>query len=153
MAVIAIRKYPDPILRKKSKKVKEVDDAVRRIFDDMAMTMYAVRGVGIAAPQIGVDKRLIAVDAGSGLVKLANPEITKSSGVSVLEEGCLSVPNTYVKVKRAAKITIKGLDENGREKTITAEGLMAHAFQQEVDHINGKLIIDYLPFYKKIFKK
>jgi peptide deformylase len=151
MAVLELRKYPDKILRKRCKEVESVDDATRKLLDDMAMTMYAVNGVGLAAPQVGVDKRLIVIDVGNGLLKLANPKIVESEGISVLEEGCLSVPDVNVKIKRAARLTVSALDNNGQPKRIKAEGLLAHAFQQEIDHLNGKLIIDYLPFYKKLF--
>ncbi|MFC1807547.1 peptide deformylase [Candidatus Omnitrophota bacterium] len=153
MTVLEVRKYPDPILRARCKEVEVIDGEIRRLFDDMVMTMHAVKGIGIAANQVGIDLRLIVVDVGDGIIKLANPEIVSKEGSSVLEEGCLSVPNLNVKVKRCSKLDVKGLNIDGKLEVISAKGLLAHAFQQEIDHINGKLIIDYLPFYKKILFK
>jgi peptide deformylase len=153
MAVLKIRIYPEEILSRRAKEVAVVDAEIRRLLDDMAMTMYAVGGVGLAGPQVGIGMRLIVIDVGKGLLKLANPRIIESRGSSVLEEGCLSVPDTKVKVKRAARLKVRALNSQGKEELIEAEGLLAHAFQQEIDHLNGKLIIDYLPFYKKMFVK
>lgn len=153
MAILDIRKYPDPCLRKKCREIEVVDSEIRRLLDDIVMTMYAVNGIGLAAPQVGLDIRIIVIDVGQGLLKLVNPKIIKSEGVSVLEEGCLSIPDTYVKVKRKQKIAVSALDNYGKPQLIWAEGLLAHAFGQEIDHLNGKLIIDYLPFYKKMFVK
>lgn len=153
MAVLNVRKYPDEMLRKKAKEVSVVDAEVRRLLDDMAMTMYAVNGIGLAGPQVGLDMCLIVIDVGKGLLKLVNPKIVSSEGKSVFEEGCLSVPDVTVKIKRASKVKVKALNNEGRDELIEAEGLLAHAFQQEIDHLDGKLIIDYLPFYKKIFIK
>ena len=153
MAILDIRKYPDPCLRKKCREIEVVDSEIRRLLDDMAMTMYAVNGIGLAAPQVGLDIRIIVIDIGKHLLKLVNPKIIKGEGASVLEEGCLSIPDTYVKVKRKQKLVISALDNYGKSQLIQAEGLLAHAFGQEIDHLNGKLIIDYLPFYKKMFVK
>jgi len=153
MAILDIRKYPDSCLRKKCREIEVVDSEIRRLLDDMVMTMYAVNGIGLAAPQVGLDIRIIVIDVGQGLLKLVNPKIIKSEGISVLEEGCLSIPDTYVKVKRKQKIAVSALDNYGKPQLIRAEGLLAHALGQEIDHLNGKLIIDYLPFYKKMFVK
>jgi peptide deformylase len=153
MAILDIRRYPDPCLRRQCREVDIVDSEVRRLLDDMAMTMYAVEGVGLAAPQVGLDISIIVIDIGKGLLKLANPKIIKSEGASILEEGCLSVPGISVKVKRRRKIVVSALDDYGRPQLFNAEGLLAHAFGQEIDHLNGKLIIDYMPFYKKVFLK
>ena len=151
MAILDIKKYPDKVLRKRCKEVQSIDGEIKRLLDDMAMTMYAVNGVGLAATQVGLDMRIIVIDIGDGLMKLINPTITKKEGTSVMEEGCLSVPNVYVKVKRPAKIVVSALNIDGNPELIKAEGLLAHAFGQELDHLNGKLIIDYLPFYKRFF--
>ena len=151
MAILNIKKYPDKVLRKRCKEVQLIDGEIKRLLDDMAMTMYAVNGVGLAATQVGLDMRIIVIDIGDGLMKLINPKITKKEGTSVMEEGCLSVPNVYVKVKRSAKIVVSALNIDGKQELIKAEGLLAHAFGQEIDHLNGKLIIDYLPFYKRLF--
>ena len=153
MAILDIRKYPDPCLRKKCREIEVVDSEIRRLLDDMAMTMYSVNGVGLAAPQVGLDIKIIVIDIGQGLLKLVNPKVIKSEGVSVFEEGCLSIPDTYIKVKRKQKLVISALDNYGKSQLIQAEGLLAHAFGQEIDHLNGKLIIDYLPFYKRMFVK
>lgn len=153
MAVMEIRKYPDKILLTRCEDVSVVDGEIRRLLDDMAQTMYAVKGIGLAAPQIGLDMRLIVVDIGQGLMKLINPKIIAREGRSILEEGCLSVPDITAKVKRAARITVSALNPSGKPELIKAEGLLAHALQQEIDHLNGKLIIDYLPFYKRFFVK
>ena len=151
MAILNIKKYPDKVLRKRCKEVQSIDGEIKRLLDDMAMTMYAVNGVGLAATQVGLDMRIIVIDIGDGLMKLINPKITKKEGTSVMEEGCLSVPGVYVKVKRPAKIVVSALNIDGKQELIKAEGLLAHAFGQELDHLNGKLIIDYLPFYKRFF--
>lgn len=153
MAIIEIRKYPDKILLTRCKEVSVVDGEIRRLLDDMAQTMYAVEGIGLAAPQIGLDMRLIVVDIGQGLMKLINPKIIAREGKSILEEGCLSVTDVTAKVKRAARVTVSALNTYGKPELIKAEGLLAHALQQEIDHLNGKLIIDYLPFYKRFFIK
>jgi len=151
MAILDIVKYPNPLLRKRCSDVKVVDAEIRRLLDDMAMTMYAANGIGLAAPQIGLDIRLIVIDMDSKLLKLVNPKIIESEGCSVMEEGCLSVEDVYVKVKRKARLTVSALNDSGKPELIKAERLLAHVFGQEIDHLNGKLIIDYLPFYKRMF--
>lgn len=153
MAILYVRKYPDKILRTRCKDVPVINGEIRRLLDDMAQTMYAVKGIGLAGPQIGLDIRLVVIDIGEGLIKLINPKIVTSGGSSVLEEGCLSVPNLTVKVKRAAKVTVSALDIYAKPELIKATGLLAHVLQQEIDHLNGKLIIDYLPFYKRLLVK
>jgi len=153
MAVLDILKYPNPVLRKRCSDVKIIDAEIRRLLDDMAMTMYAVNGVGLAATQVGLNMRIIVIDLGTRLLKLVNPRIVESQGSSVMEEGCLSVPDVYVKVKRKARLTVSALSYSGEPELIKAEGLLAHAFGQEIDHLNGKLIIDYLPFYRRILMK
>ena len=153
MAILDIVKYPDPILRKRCSDVRTVDAEISRLLNDMVMTMYAVKGVGLAAPQVGLDMRPIVIDIGTRLLKLVNPKIIDSQEYSVMEEGCLSIPDVYVKVKRKAKLTVSALNDSGKPELIKAEGLLAHAFGQEIDHLNGKLIIDYLPFYRRMFVK
>lgn len=151
MAILDIRKYPDPCLRRRCREVPVVDAEIRRLLDDMAETMYSVKGIGLAAPQIGLDLSLAVVDAGKGLLKLVNPKIIKSEEISFLEEGCLSIPNIYVKVKRPLKLVVSAVDDYGKKQIIKSYGLLSHVFGQEIDHLNGKLIIDYLPFYRKFF--
>lgn len=144
MAIRNIRQVGDPILRKTSKEVKEVNDRIKILLDDMAETMYKADGVGLAAPQVGLLKRVIVVDVRDedGLIKLVNPEIIEKDGEQVGVEGCLSVPNFNANVKRPAYVVVKYLDENGDEKKIEAEGLKAVALCHEIDHLNGVLFID-----------
>ena len=144
MAIRNIRKVGDPILRKTSKEVKEVNDRIKILLDDMADTMYKADGVGLAAPQVGLLKRVIVVDVRDedGLLKLINPQITEKDGEQIGVEGCLSVPNFNANVKRPAHVVVKYLDENGDEKEIQADGLKAVALCHEIDHLNGKLFID-----------
>ena len=148
-----IKTYPNPVLRKKSEKVNRVTGEERKLIDYMTQTMYANEGIGLAAPQVGVAKRIIIVASGSGLLKMANPEITAKKGSSFLEEGCLSVPGSFVEIQRAEEISVSFLDENGNALIKNFSGLAARAIQHEIDHLNGKLIIDYLPWYKKVFPK
>ncbi|MEA1964453.1 MAG: peptide deformylase [Candidatus Aerophobetes bacterium] len=138
-----IRKYGDPILRKKCEIVKNVGVEEEEIFERMSETMYASQGIGLAAPQVGIDKRLIVVDVGEGLLKLINPLILLGEGESVLEEGCLSLPGVTVKVKRAKSVVVEGWNEKRERIKIEGEDLFAHAIQHEVDHLQGILIIDY----------
>lgn len=142
-------KFPDERLNKAAKPVKAVDDEIRSILEDMAETMYAEVGVGLAAPQIGVNLRLAVIDVsgcegdqGFGLVKMVNPEITSREGEIEFEEGCLSVPDFRQVMKRSAELTVRFLDENGEKRELAAKGLFAIAVQQEIDHLDGKLIID-----------
>jgi peptide deformylase len=116
----------------------------------MARVMYHIGGIGLAANQVGIDKSMAVVDVGDGLYKLVNPRIVKKEGAQILEEGCLSVPGVFVKVKRAKKVEVKALDESGNPVTIKAEGLMACCLQQEIDHLNGKLIVDYASLLQRL---
>ncbi|MCX7926990.1 MAG: peptide deformylase [Candidatus Omnitrophica bacterium] len=145
-----IRVIGDPVLRTKAKELKTIEPEHIKLLSQMAQTMYAAKGIGLAAPQVGVNLRLIVVDCGSGLYKLINPVIIKRFGRQKVEEGCLSVPGCYVKVKRAKKIILKAQDEQGKLQTIEAEDLLACVFQHEIDHLDGKLILDYAPFWRKI---
>ena len=144
---------PNPILRKKALPVKNIGEEEQKLFLHMAKVMYEKNGIGLAANQIGIDKQMLVADVGGGLVKLANPVILKKSGRDVMEEGCLSVPDISVKVKRAKKITIEALDENGNRVKINADGLFAKVLQHEIDHLCGILIMDHLGWYKKLFLK
>ncbi|MCU0652388.1 MAG: peptide deformylase [Candidatus Omnitrophica bacterium] len=148
---LSIRVFPDPVLAKVAKPVKEITSHHRKILSEMAQLMYEASGVGLAAPQVGISEALIVVDAGSGLYKLINPRIIIQEGTQANEEGCLSVPGITIKVKRAKKITLCAMDESAKEIIIEAEDLLACVFQHELDHLNGKLIIDYgeLPKPKK----
>lgn len=142
MALRQLRLFDDEILRKKSKPVEVIDDKIRQILDDMAETMYAEHGGGLAAPQIGLLKRLVVVDMGQGLLKLVNPEIIDREGSQEVIEGCLSIPNILGKLKRPAKVMVKALDENGREIMLTGTGDLAKCFCHELDHLEGILFID-----------
>lgn len=160
-----ILQYPDPRLRERAKPVEKVDAEIRRILKDMTETMYAMEGVGLAATQLGINLRLATIDItncegdlGLGLVKIVNPEIIKHDGQIKWNEGCLSVPGLKQMMKRHKHITVKFLDENGEEKILEVEGLFAVAVQQEIDHLDGKLIIDSASalkqdLYRKKLKK
>ena len=152
---------PDPILREKSKTLEKVNDELRALLDDMLETMYAAPGIGLAANQIGVLKRLIVIDINRDNEKrnpifLINPEIISSSKkTSIYEEGCLSLPGHYAEIERPAECNIKFVDYNGKEKELNAKGLLSTCIQHEIDHLNGILFIDYLSKLKKdmIIKK
>lgn len=151
--VLKIRVFGDPILIKTAKQVGEITDYHRKLLSEMARLMYEVSGVGLAAPQIGIGECLIVVDAGSGLYKLINPRIVKKEGAQSTEEGCLSVPGVSVKVERAKKVVVEALDEESKKVTIEAEDLLACVFQHELDHLNGRLIVDYSPDKEEIKRK
>lgn len=144
MAIRIIVKEPDEVLHKKAKEVTKITPNVQKLLDDMADTMYDAEGVGLAAPQVGILKRLIVIDAGDehGLIKMINPEIMESEGEQFGPEGCLSIPGWNGDVRRAEKVTVKGLDREGKELIITGTGLLARAFQHEIDHLNGVLFTE-----------
>lgn len=149
MSTKEIVTYPDPILRKKSEPVEKVDKDIQQLIEDMAETMYASRGIGLAAIQIGVLKRVILVNVGEGLVVLLNPEILEDEGETRMEEGCLCLPGVMVEVKRSEKIKVKGLNGKGENVVIHADGLLARALQHEIDHLEGVLIIDKISKIKR----
>jgi len=144
MGIYRIRKYGEPILRQKCRRVLRLASRENRVLSQMAATMYKVQGVGLAAPQIGLDEQLFVVDVGEGLIKLANPLILLKDGESVVEEGCLSVPHTMVKVRRASRVMVEGWNENEERVRIEGEGILARVLQHEIDHLRGILIIDYV---------
>ena len=152
---------PDPILRKKSDILEKVDDELRILLDDMLETMYAAPGIGLAAVQIGILKRLIVIDISKDKEKknpifLINPEIiSKSKNTSIYEEGCLSLPGHFAEIERPEECHIKYIDYDGKKKEMKANGLLSTCIQHEIDHLNGKLFIDYLSKLKKdmIIKK
>jgi peptide deformylase len=150
---LRIRTHPDPILRQKSQKVSSVGEGEKKLLDYMVETMYANQGIGLAAVQVGITKRMIVIDAGEGVLKMVNPEITSASGSSVLEEGCLSVPGKLVSVVRPERIRVSYIDENNTPKENEFASLTSKAIQHEIDHLNGKIILDYLPWYHRIFPK
>lgn len=132
----------DPVLRETAKPVKAINDSILRLLDNLRDTLHEYDGVGLAAPQIGVSKRVIVVDNGEEYYELINPEIIKSEGREKAIEGCLSIPHLNGKVKRAARVTVKGLNREGEEQYIEANGLLARAFQHEIDHLDGILFVD-----------
>ena len=146
--------WPDPILKEVAAPVERVDDSIRRLLDDLAETMYAADGVGLAAPQIAVLKRCITIDTsprqeGQKLVYLVNPEIVKYQGKTTYTEGCLSIPGEAEEVERAAKVWVRALGYDGKPFVLEAEGLLAIAVQHETDHLNGTLFVDYLSSLKR----
>jgi len=143
MAILEIKEYGEPVLREKALPVKEITPEILNFIKDMAETMYTDSGVGLAAPQAGVSKRIIVIDGDEdGLIALVNPTIVKSEGEVEDEEGCLSLPGIYSQVKRSSKVTVKALNENGDPIEITKEGLTARALQHEIDHLDGILFVD-----------
>ncbi|WP_233234363.1 peptide deformylase [Bordetella sp. LUAb4] len=153
MALLNILRYPDPRLHKKAKPVAEVDERIRTLVRDMAETMYAAPGVGLAATQVDVHERVVTIDVseeGNQLLVLINPEITwKSEERKTYEEGCLSVPEIYDEVERAARIRFKALDIDGKPYEREADGLLAVCVQHELDHLDGKVFVEYLSFLKQ----
>jgi len=141
------------MLRKKARHVGAVGKEEIDILKGMAEAMYRNRGIGLAAIQIGIAKRIVVMDIGSGLLKMVNPEIVSKSAASFMEEGCLSVPGRLVEIQRPEKVSVSFLDENSRHLLKNFDGLAAKAIQHEIDHLNGKLIIDYLPWYRRILSK
>ncbi len=154
MALLDILRYPDPLLKQLSKPVKGFTDDTIRLMDDMAETMYAAPGVGLAAPQVGQLQRIIVLDVdhenpGKNLIRLVNPVIQHAEGEVVWEEGCLSVFDFTAEIKRASQVIVAGLDEKEKEVKVEAEGLLAVALQHEIDHLDGKLFIDHVSRLKR----
>jgi len=146
--------WPDPILTRQAKPVDDVDDGVRRLLDDMAETMYAADGVGLAAPQIAELRRLVVIDTsprqeGQKLIHLVNPEIVRKEGVAVWTEGCLSIPGEAEEVERAAKVWVRALDYHGKPFELECDGLLAIAVQHETDHLDGTMFVDHLSSLKR----
>ncbi|MFR8104681.1 MAG: peptide deformylase [Clostridia bacterium] len=144
MAIRKIVENGDEILRKKAKLVENVDEKIKVLVEDMIETLHTYNGVGLAANQVGILKRIVVIDVydGTGPIVLINPEIVKEKGEQTVDEGCLSFPNQFAKVVRPQKVTVKALDENGKERKITGEDLLAQAFSHELDHLDGVLFID-----------
>ena len=156
MALLEVIKAPDPRLKQVAKPVPKVDDATRKILADMLETMYISDGIGLAATQVGINKRLLVMDLGDGPndgsnpFKMVNPEIIETSDqIKDAEEGCVSLPYQYAKVRRAAEVTVKYLDESGNEKKLSAHGLRAACIQHEIDHLDGILFIDRISSLKR----
>lgn len=152
MAILDILKYPDPRLHTVATPVAEVNDQIRHIVADMAETMYASKGIGLAATQVNIHQQIVVMDLSEERNQLRvfiNAKITQQSGEQVYEEGCLSVPGVFDKVKRAAEITVEALDENGKPFTLNADGLLAVCIQHELDHLKGKVFVEYLSRLKQ----
>lgn len=148
MARLNILQYPDPRLRNVASPVAVIDDSVRRLVEDMAETMYAVRGIGLAATQVDVHRQVIVADVSnnrSQLHVLINPELVEEGGSAALGEGCLSIPGMSGKVSRAAWVTVRALDLDSVSRELSADGLLAMCIQHELDHLQGILFIDYMP--------
>lgn len=143
MAVLAVKTYGETVLREKSKPIEKITPEIVNLVKDMTETMYTASGVGLAAPQVGVAKRIIIIDdEEKGAIALINPEIIEKEGEMISEEGCLSLPELYAQVKRFARIKVEGWDLNGEKITIEAKDLLARVIQHEIDHLNGILFID-----------
>ena len=147
MALLPILRYPDPRLHTRAVPVERVDDDIRKLVADMAETMYEAPGIGLAATQVNVHRRVVVIDVTedkSGLMALINPEILERSGEQVCEEGCLSVPGIYEKVSRAERVKVRALNEKGEPFEFEADGLLAVCVQHEIDHLDGKVFVEYL---------
>jgi peptide deformylase len=152
MTKLVILEYPDPRLRKRAEPVLGVDDAVRRLADDLLETMYAAKGVGLAATQVDVHRRLLVLDLSEERnqpLVLINPEILTAEGRASNEEGCLSLPGIYEKLQRATRIRVRALGRDGEPFEVDADGLLAVCIQHEMDHLEGKLFVDYLSELKR----
>jgi len=152
MAILDILHFPDNRLRNKAKPVVEVDDGIRQLIDDMLETMYQAPGIGLAATQVNVAKRVLVIDISEDHnqpLAFINPEILSKEGEEEMDEGCLSVPGIYETVKRAERVTVRALDRNGEPFEFDADGLLAVCIQHEIDHLDGKLFVDYLSNLKR----
>ena len=152
MALLEILHFPDPRLRNIAQPVQTVDDGIRQLLDDMLDTMYAAPGIGLAATQLNIDKRVVVIDVSEEKDQplcLINPEILELEGVEEMEEGCLSVPGVFETVQRADQVRLRALDRDGKSVEIQAGGLLAVCIQHEIDHLDGKLFVDYLSQLKR----
>lgn len=152
MALLDILTVPDSRLRKVARPVAEVDDAIRALVDDLFDTMYDAPGIGLAATQVNVHKRVVVMDLSedkSDAIVLINPEVVARDGEKVMQEGCLSIPGVFEDITRAANVTVKALDRDGQVFERAADGLLAACIQHEIDHLDGKLFLDYLSPLKR----
>ena len=152
MATLDILHFPDPRLRQKARPVEQVDDAIRKLVEDMLETMYAAPGIGLAATQVNVHQRVIVLDVSEDQdqpLALVNPEILAKDGIESMQEGCLSVPGVYETVQRADHVRVRYLDLQGQSVEMEADGLLAVCIQHEIDHLDGKLFVDYLSELKR----
>jgi len=152
MAILDILHFPDPRLRTRAEPVADVTDAVRQLVDDMFETMYAAPGIGLAATQVNVHQRVVVIDLSQDQdqpMVFINPEILEKTGVEEMDEGCLSVPGFYERVQRADRVKVRALDRQGQRFELDADGLLAVCIQHEIDHLDGKLFVDYLSQLKR----
>ncbi len=149
MSILDIRVLGDPVLRKETAVVENVTDDVRKLVNDMFETMYAAEGIGLAAPQVGRTERITVMDVEGAKYALINPEITSGQGSIRGEEGCLSIPDVFGEVDRASNVTVRALNERGEEIEIEGAALLARCLQHEIDHLHGKLFVDYLSVLKR----
>jgi len=154
MAVLQIRTLPDPVLRQKAKRVTKIDDPIQKLIDDMIDTLRAdPNRAGLAAPQVGVLLRVAVIELPEQeLITLINPEIVKREGERIVEEGCLSIPGYFGEIKRAVTVKVKAKNRDGKEFRLKAEGLLAQALEQEIEHLDGILYIDHLESSEKLFE-
>lgn len=145
MAIHPIREFEDPVLRKKALPVEKITRRTQKIIRDMIETLHDAEGAGLAAPQIGLSERLIVIDVGEGPIALINPQLLEAEGSQRDVEGCLSFPGVSGYVTRKDRVVVEGLNENGKLVRIEAKGFLSRAFQHEIDHLDGKLFIDYFP--------
>lgn len=153
MSLLPILRFPDPRLRKVAAPVDRIDESIRRLARDMAETMYEAPGIGLAATQVDVHKRVIVIDVSETrdqLLTLINPEIVEREGVQLCEEGCLSVPGIYEKVERAERVIARYLDPDGVQRTVDASGLLAVCLQHEIDHLEGRVFVEHLSQLKQM---
>ena len=157
MALLDILEFPDPRLRTKARPVQQVDAALRALLDDMFETMYAAPGIGLAATQVDVHQRLMVIDVSEGKDEprvFINPEILETTGSQTYQEGCLSVPGIYADVERAEAVLVRALDRDGQAFELRADGLLAVCIQHEIDHLDGKVFVDYLsPLKREMVRK
>lgn len=146
---LRIRTWPDPVLREKCLPVRQVDAGIKTLLDKMHYLMKRGDGAGLAANQVGLNQALVVIEAEDNLFKLVNPRIIRKKGSIVFEEGCLSFPGLFLRIRRAARVWVSALDENGEPLDIEAEGVLAVVFQHEIDHINGRVFIDRLSWWQK----
>jgi peptide deformylase len=142
--------YPNPLLRKVCVPVVKVNDSILHMIEKMSKIMYSHKGIGLASPQVGTLHRVVIADIGEGLISMINPEILTGFGEDYMEEGCLSLPETVVNIKRQQSIFVRYLDKNEKEKETELNGLAARVIQHEIDHLNGVLIIDYAPLSERL---
>ena len=142
MATLEIRRAGDPVLKKQCQAVEKVTGKIKKLLDDMAETMNAADGVGLAAPQVGVELRIVVIDVGEGLIELINPVLIEKEGCQKGLEGCLSVPGVFGQVERYEKVVVEGLNRSGRKIRVTGSGLLARALQHEMDHLDGVLFVE-----------